>query len=190
MSLIIPVARLFARNEHSSYVVRFMLLCGFLKLKVKSGIQGCVHRWPSVTRKYRPTIQNNLVNDLKEYSALLILIGPYSLNAGEVLCRSEDGDCATDKEAASQEAANVARTFLMRPAVPVEEISVSPFMLHLFYQASAIYLESNQEAVTEVSSEALVVLKKILNVLDARWKAAGKHSAVRPPYDNSSTDTS
>lgn len=130
-----------------------------------------------------------MVNDLKEYSALLILTGPDSLNAGDVSNRSKDGDCATDKESASQEAANVARTFLMRPAVPVEEISVSPFMLHFFYQTSAIYLESNQEAVTGASSEALVVLKKILNVLNARWKAAGKLSAMRRSYDNNSTDT-
>jgi hypothetical protein len=124
----------------------------------------------------------NGVTDLKECSALLILIDPYDLNAGEGSVGSNEGDCDIgSKEAASQEAATVARTYLMRPPVPVEEVSISPFMFHFFYQASTTYLESDQEAVTEVSREALTVLKKTLNVLDVRWKAAGKHSAVRAP---------
>ena len=189
MPLTILVARVFMKNKHGSYIARFVLLSRFLKLKVKSGIQLFVLKSPSVTRKCRLSVP--ILNNLKKNSALLILLDPSSFMARKISVEREGSDLALGrKEDVSVEATEIARVFLMRPVIPVEEVSASPFILHFIYRAGTAHLQLNQQAGTEGTYEPIAVLKNTLNILDARWKLAGKHFAVHTSQINSSTNIS
>ena len=59
---------------------------------------------------------------------------------------------------------------------------VSPFMLHLMYNASIIYMEVNQEIQSDASAESLLILKQALGVLETRWKAAGTHQSISSAF--------
>ena len=55
---------------------------------------------------------------------------------------------------------------------PIEQIS--PIILPSVYQATAIYTRQHRISGDEESFKALDILKKTLNLIDERWRAAGK----------------
>lgn len=59
------------------------------------------------------------------------------------------------------------------PEIKINSEIMSPWGLHLLYQASVTYIRMNREASTLDSLEALKILRQTLKALDLRWKAAG-----------------
>jgi hypothetical protein len=65
------------------------------------------------------------------------------------------------------------RSFL--PGGTVSPDDVSPFVLHLLYQATLVLSTSSRASASETVSQSLAVLREVLNQAGKRWKAAGAH---------------
>ena len=78
-------------------------------------------------------------------------------------------------DAVARETLRIARDFLLGLTMPVEK--VSPFILHLMYNVSAMRMEGIGP---RSASEDLVTLRKALMIFDTRWKAAGKLFVYKP----------
>ena len=74
-------------------------------------------------------------------------------------------------EEVSIQTALMVRSFLPGGAVSLDD--VSPFVLHLIYQASLILNTSLRASTNEKVSQSLAVLGEVLNHVGKRWNAAG-----------------
>jgi hypothetical protein len=74
----------------------------------------------------------------------------------------------------------MAQTFLPGGTVSLDD--VSPFTLHLLYQACIILSTSLRESASETVSQSLSVLREVLNQVGKRWNAAGADPLLLPTF--------
>jgi hypothetical protein len=73
----------------------------------------------------------------------------------------------------AKESARVAVAFMALKG-PLSSEEISPFILHLFYCSQTIFMEKARSKGSESALQTAEVLTRVLNVMNERWKAAGK----------------
>lgn len=117
-----------------------------------------------------------LLLELTKDSALLILEHPLpsSSKSNEVPVPPQIGDYPTiEPDVIARESARTSQNFMPGGSIPLAQ--VSPFILHLLYQACIILSSSSGEARAE-DAISLVHLQEALKALNQRWLASGRRS--------------
>ncbi|KAL7790695.1 hypothetical protein V8C43DRAFT_73258 [Trichoderma afarasin] len=109
------------------------------------------------------------------YSAILALYQP-AITAANLKCRSAVNDSLNTPEAVSRHTAMMVQNFQPRGDIPVN--TVSPFCLHLIYQAALVFTRNTQEIELGDKSSLLEQLKWGLGILSKKWKAGELYSHI------------
>ncbi|UKZ55092.1 hypothetical protein TrVGV298_008909 [Trichoderma virens] len=105
------------------------------------------------------------------YSAILALHQP-EVTAANLKYRSAANNSENTPEAVSRRTAIIVQSFQPRGHIPVS--IVSPFCLHLIYQAALIFTRGTQLTETSDKMSLLEQLKWGLSILSSKWKAGGE----------------